>query len=133
MRDSLHQHGVSFHLGHGGCPCKSPTTTKLMTIADTNGFHHVSTQFCGCSVVVEERLEFRQLLAAGLFPATTESPCTAFTFIVLDSLAALTSRGKTSTYDYHEALRVLTDNCGLNGFTVSHRALYSCIPFLYHL
>ena len=89
-------------------------------IGDTNGFHNVQVRFCGCSTITQERFEYQQLLTAMLFPATTDAPCTAFTFSFMDSLAALTSRGKTSPYDYHEALRSLTDNCHLNGFTVSY-------------
>ena len=111
-------------LGHNGAPCPDPLLTRSVVVVHTNSFHRVEIQFCGCATKVEERLEYRQLLAVRLFPATTEAPATAFTFTMMDSLAALTSRGKASPYDYHEALRTLTDNCNLNGFTVRTQNVY---------
>jgi hypothetical protein len=90
-----------------------------MTIVDTNGFHHSSVSFCTCSAEKEGHLEYRQLLTAQLFPATIDSPATAFTFSLLDMLTVLCERGKGSVFDFHETLRLLTDSCELDGFTVS--------------
>ena len=117
--EELSDHGLTIHLGHGGQPCSLPQRTKILTILHTNGFHHVSIRFCGCSANADERLEYRQLLSVMLFPASMDSPSTVFTFALLDSLDTLSERGKTSIYDYYETLRILTDSCGFKVFGVS--------------
>jgi hypothetical protein len=106
-------------LGHGGFSCDSPGRRILMTILHTNAFHHVNIQFCACSTNVELRLERNQLLAVKLFPASFESPKTAFTFDLLKLITTLSARGKVSAYDYYQVLRCLTDSCELLGWPVS--------------
>lgn len=101
------------HVGHNGTACLSPARVDLLTILHVNSIHHVRVQFCGCSTVVEDRHDYNQLLDAQLFPASFQHPMTAFTFQLLETLNALTMRGKLTVYDYYQTLRSLTDNCEL--------------------
>jgi hypothetical protein len=116
-KEQLSALGLKIHLGHHGNTCNSPTSAD-MTILGLNSFHHVHVLFCGCSTESEERLEHNQLIAAGLFPATFQAPRTAFTFELLDYLVTFSGRGKSSTYDFHQALRSLTDACDLETWPV---------------
>jgi hypothetical protein len=75
-------------------------------------------QFCDCNGDEEEQKEYYQLLDAELFPASFVIPQTVFTFEVLDMLLVLSNIGRTSTYDFHQSLRSLSDNCELHGWPV---------------
>ncbi|PBK64172.1 hypothetical protein ARMSODRAFT_864217, partial [Armillaria solidipes] len=48
-------------------------------IIDCNGIHSTRMHFCYCN---REPDRVKQLMAMGLFPATTDLPATAFTFKV---------------------------------------------------
>jgi hypothetical protein len=52
----------------------------------------------------------QQLLRFHLFPATTEQPTTAFTFVVLREYHVHSLESKKSGYSYMRALCRLTDN-----------------------
>lgn len=90
-----------------------------MTVLHTNGFHKIDVQFCACSRNVEDHLERNQLLRARLFPASVETPKTAFTFATLDMLVQHSTQGKLSVYDYYHAMRQITDNYDLASWSVS--------------
>ena len=94
-----------------------------MTILHVNGVHRVRVKFCGCSTVVQDRLEYNQLLDAHLFPSSFKNPRTAFTFATLDCLSILSTRGNVSAYDYYHSLRCLTDICELQGFPTRYDEL----------
>lgn len=111
--------GAAVHLGHNGLPCRSPSRTDILTIIHINGFHHVKTSFCGCQTDVAESLDTNQLLRAMLFPASWQTPKTAFTFEVLDSLESLSSYGRVSAYDFYYSLQRLTDGQGTENWPVS--------------
>lgn len=51
-------------------------------------------------------------------------PRTAFTFAVLDQFHQLTLQGKTTAWDFYNALAHVTDNTGLASFSVSLRYIY---------
>jgi hypothetical protein len=86
---------------------------------DITSLYRAHVMFCGCNTDAKELLEYNQLISAKLFPATFDSPKTAFTFSLLDLLTALSGRGKTSSYDFHHAIRSLTDACDLSLWPVS--------------
>jgi hypothetical protein len=98
--------------------CIAPINVEMI-IVDISSFYHARVLFCGCTSDPDELLEYNQLLSARLFPATFESPKTAFTFGLLDLLVGLSGRGKTSSYDFHHAIRTLTDACDLSSWPVS--------------
>lgn len=74
-----------------------------------------------------DRLEVYQLLDAQLFPASLQHPKTAFTFTLLDTLFALTMRGKISAYDYYVSLCSLTDNYDLSHIPSRYEELNTAI------
>ncbi|KAJ6570009.1 hypothetical protein B0H10DRAFT_1964849 [Mycena sp. CBHHK59/15] len=93
-------------LGHNGKPCPEPCGKRLFTVVDDNGLHSTCLAFCGCRELPANKV--KQLMRAGLFPATTREPQTAFTVSMLKRLHNLES--KKAAYDYIGAIRRLTDN-----------------------
>src|ERR1700742_3470697 len=72
IKQDLHEYDIEFHLGHGGCHCPSPKGTIMLVLLHTNGFHRIPLWFCGCSTNAEDHFEWKQLVAAQLFPASME-------------------------------------------------------------
>jgi hypothetical protein len=107
------------YLGHEGRPCRLPARCELMTIMHSNGFHNISVTFCGCASDIRSAEYQNQLLRVQLFPASTDSPKTAFTFAALDLLHHLLTQGKISTYNFYNAMRNVTDAADLEGWPVS--------------
>ncbi|TFK60799.1 hypothetical protein BDN72DRAFT_744711, partial [Pluteus cervinus] len=108
-RTSLHNIGFVLHLGHDGHPCPHslPDKGRLTVIVDSTGFHSHDVHYCCCPASPEE--DFPQLLQSSLFPATLNKPRTAFTFNLLKDIHVHGLTSKKSVYDYHDALRRLTD------------------------
>src|ERR1700748_3214806 len=106
-------------LGHDGAACCLPGRSDSLTVLHTNGFHKVHVVFCGCSSDEAALLDRNQLLRARLFPASPETPKTAFTFAMLDLFCHLSTQGKLTTHDYYLSLLHLTDNSGVDGWHVS--------------
>ncbi|TFK59869.1 hypothetical protein BDN72DRAFT_745195, partial [Pluteus cervinus] len=108
-RTSLRNAGFALHLGHDGCPCPHslPEKSRLTVIVDSTGFHYHDVHYCFCPGSPRE--DFVQLLQARLFPGTLGTPRTAFTFNVLKDIHVHGLTSKKSVYDYHDALRRLTD------------------------
>jgi hypothetical protein len=100
--------GAALQLGHSGAPCRSPDAERLFTVMDANGVHSVRIVYCGCCEQPPNKL--RQLLRAGLFPASTRDPLTAFTITVLKQFELHNLVSKKAAYDYVNAIRRLSDN-----------------------
>ncbi|KAJ7801345.1 hypothetical protein B0H14DRAFT_2615380 [Mycena olivaceomarginata] len=95
-------------LGHNGGPCKTPIGERFFTAVDGNGVHSTRLAFCGCK---KQRVnEIRQLMRAGLFPATKKDPHTAFTINMLKEFQLHNFESKKAAYDYLGAIRRLSDN-----------------------
>ncbi|KAL4065898.1 hypothetical protein J3A83DRAFT_4099337 [Scleroderma citrinum] len=60
---------------------RSPKDRSCLVVVHTNGVHYCNVKDCTCPGAEDSHL---QLTMAGLFPATTKQPRTAFTFQVLD-------------------------------------------------
>ncbi|KLO04959.1 hypothetical protein SCHPADRAFT_789776, partial [Schizopora paradoxa] len=113
-RSSLCEIGGSLFLGHNGIPCETPSMqSRTMNILHTNGFHECNVVACGC-VDGDERNLYRQLLRAGLFPATSISPRTAVSFSCLRQCDLLMTQGKITGNDFYETLVHLSDNTGID-------------------
>ncbi|KAJ7067667.1 hypothetical protein C8F01DRAFT_1342934 [Mycena amicta] len=95
-------------LGHNGGQCSAPTGERLFTAVDLNGIHSTRLAFCGCREQPPNQV--RQLLRAGLFPASTRKPLTAFTINVLKQFQLHNFESKKAAYDYLKAIRRLSDN-----------------------
>ncbi|KAJ7116742.1 hypothetical protein C8R46DRAFT_1170407 [Mycena filopes] len=95
-------------LGHNGKPCKNSVGECLFTVVDGNGVHSTRLAFCGCHELPPNKK--RQLMRAGLFPATAKDPHTAFTVEMLKEFSLHNLESKKAAYDYLGAIRRLTDN-----------------------
>ncbi|KAJ7663720.1 hypothetical protein DFH06DRAFT_986389 [Mycena polygramma] len=95
-------------LGHNGGPCEQPTGHRLFTAVHGNGVHSTRLAFCGCKEQPPNKI--RQLMRAGLFPATTKDPHTAFTITMLKEFQLHNFESKKAAYDYLGAIRRLSDN-----------------------
>lgn len=94
-----------------GCPERLPGKSRLMTILDVDGYHQVNVQFCYCDGVTrkENHDEAYQLLEAGLWPQTLDSPRTAITFDAIENFIQHNNTDKKSAYNYCWTLRLMTD------------------------
>jgi len=138
------------HLGHGGKPCPSggysrgnnasddedawedveddgspphlarPRDRSCLTVVHTNGVHFCDIRYCSCDGSEDSHL---QLMMAGLFPATTKSPRTAFTFQVLDDFIRDNVECGTTAMNYYSKLQRVTSNA------FPHAVPVSKVPF----
>lgn len=115
----------SLHLNHGSDACTHPlgsVDTKFIIVA-SNGVHATLLRFCDCLSALPK---IQQLCNAGLFPATTRAPVSAFTFELLKKYHVHTLQSKVSAYDFIGAIQRITDNVFTNRVLVScHRRLSS--------
>jgi CxC2 like cysteine cluster associated with KDZ transposases len=89
-----------------------------------NGVHHVNIDFCDCGSMESPSPHPRvQLLRMGWFPATFERPKTAFTFDLLKLFHKVTLQGKTTLYDFYQAILQVSDSLELEKSTVSRYLL----------
>lgn len=110
-------------LGHAvGTPCINPKPAPgdHFIILHTNGIHDAALNFCACTTAQTDTI---QLLRAGLYPATTQSPETAASIVALEFYHILTFESKASAFEYHNTLSRLTDNTGTVNIPV---CLYLC-------
>ena len=133
-KSSLFELGFTLHIGHHGLPCPSngdgmdlwedhfdeddmePSTDDLIlitikgqsiVIVHSSGIfqHHIN--WCTCHGAAKKHI---QLLREGLFPATTTSPKTAFTFDVLDHFYMDSHVCKTAAMSFFQKLCHFTNN-----------------------
>src|SRR5215470_17621661 len=87
---TLQDLGYILHLGHGGLRCPSSgeaenssrgDSTSTLTVMDIGCIHTHVVSWCKCSGAGTKPI---QLLRMGLYPGSTHSPRTAFTFRLLD-------------------------------------------------
>jgi hypothetical protein len=148
VRHSLYDLGLILHTGHHGEPCPSyssdsPTGQEVVgaTIDNDNmseddgyedlfiedvlwivhatGVFQMRIRYCNCDGCPDRHI---QLLRHQLFPATTSSPQTAFTFAVLDYFAIDALECKTSAMNFFNKLRRQTNNAFPHRVPVSFAA-----------
>ncbi|KAJ7724933.1 hypothetical protein DFH07DRAFT_971050 [Mycena maculata] len=110
VRTSLITWGHVVNLGHGGKRCKnagSEDQGRKSVIVDTNGIHFVCIVYCACGETVMP--DPIQLIGARLFPATLDTPKTAFTFEVMHNFHVHNLTSKKTASDYYRALQKLTN------------------------
>jgi hypothetical protein len=133
--DWLWATGLRIHLGHGGNPCphakegtgdsafaqarirnfqfnaeppgKQLEGDTIVTIVHTNGIHRLPVALCQCPG--QENMVLDDYLDLGLFPASYESVHSAFTFAVLDDNMLAYLECHTTSYQYYQKLRRLTN------------------------
>jgi hypothetical protein len=106
--------------GTGGNP--------LMTVIDSQGVFEMEVLFCACP---RSDSNDKQLLRAGLFPATFKQIETVFTFAVLDDFLADNLECKTTAQQYYSKLQSMTssmfpDNVPVRSLSMS--ASYVNVP-----
>lgn len=87
---------------------------RPMIVVHTNGIHKVKVLFCECAGPEGGYFGNVQLLQCSWFPTSGIRPRTAFTFECLEHFHHLTLQGKTTAWDYYNAIVHETDNTGLN-------------------
>ncbi|KAJ7753086.1 hypothetical protein DFH07DRAFT_744589 [Mycena maculata] len=110
VRTSLITWGHVVNLGHGGKRCKnagSEDQGRKSVIVDTNGIHFARIVYCACGETVMP--DPIQLIGARLFPATLDTPKTAFTFEVMHNFHVHNLTSKKTASDYYRALQKLTN------------------------
>ena len=118
----------------GGVPLKPMRGDKkldslqcpMLTVVDIGGVHELRTRFCRCHDLKENPLH-KQLLAMGLYPASTEKTRTVFTFRVLDHFDLSNLEGKIPSYKYYEILKRLTSNAFPDMVPDRYRELMRCL------
>ncbi|KAF9541334.1 hypothetical protein CPC08DRAFT_650609 [Agrocybe pediades] len=107
---TLRPGGYAIPLGHNGERCPSSFNLEDDTgiiLVDHNGVHQTRVHYCTCNGIPNR---IKQLIAAGLFPATMRNPRTAFTLTVLQQFHIHHLESKESAFDFIGSLRRLTDD-----------------------
>ncbi|KAJ7223432.1 hypothetical protein GGX14DRAFT_557999 [Mycena pura] len=94
------------YVGHGGEFCPHAQARQHFTLVDVNGIHATLINFCGCP---DKAPQWRQLLRAGIFPATLQAPQTGFTLRVLEQWREYRHQGQLSMWDFVRILQRLAD------------------------
>ncbi|KAJ7024207.1 hypothetical protein C8F04DRAFT_923946, partial [Mycena alexandri] len=97
-------------LGHYGRPCPNIGNSVMMTIVEPNGVHATKLFFCGCAENPSVDSRFDQLMEAGFFPGSVDSPRTGFSFEIMRRFHLASLESKTAALDFMSCLRRLTDN-----------------------
>lgn len=141
---TLAELGFIWYLGHGGEPCPSyggseiygcqdervdgvteagslPQDTTPVTVVHSSGVFTHNMSWCCCQGSNPQHL---QLLRAGLFPASSTRPRTAFTFEVLDHFLIDALECKTSARSFFEKLTRLTNNAFPDSVPVSEKYIF---------
>jgi hypothetical protein len=141
---TLAELGFIWYLGHGGAPCPSyggseiygcqdervdgvteagslPQDTTPVTVVHSSGVFTHNMSWCCCLGSNPQHL---QLLRAGLFPASSTRPRTAFTFEVLDHFLIDALECKTSARSFFEKLTRLTNNAFPDSVPVSEKYIF---------
>ncbi|KAF8834862.1 hypothetical protein BDN67DRAFT_992573 [Paxillus ammoniavirescens] len=112
-RKTLKELGLQIQLGHPvGVKCCRPCAiaNDNFVVIHNNGVHEININFCGCETA---EMHTWQLLRMRWFPASSDKPCTAATFTVLEQYHLLSLESKVSAYEYYSALARTSDNTKL--------------------
>lgn len=114
-RTTLKALGLRIQLGHWDpadprCGAPDAAAGEAFVIVDSDAVHEVALDFCGCG---PGGAKPRQLLRAGLYPATGGNPRTAGTFAVIRRFHLLSLESKISAYEFYHSLARGTNNTGL--------------------
>ncbi|THU83255.1 hypothetical protein K435DRAFT_871479 [Dendrothele bispora CBS 962.96] len=90
-----------------GCSRDPNNNPVQLIVAEPNGVHSTLVRYCRCASAPDR---WDQLFQADMFPATLESPGTAFTFDCLRRFDIHTKTSRKNAYDYCLYLQRITDN-----------------------
>lgn len=95
----------------------------VLVLIHENGVHGLGVNFCRCD---DHLSEYEQLLACGLFPASTHSPATAYDMESLEKALVETVECRTTTEGYWRKLCRYTVPEDPNATVVSHFVPLQC-------
>lgn len=95
-----------------------------------NGFHTVQVRYCQHYQSPSNAI---QLLNAGLYPATTTQPQTAFTFRLLKHYSLFSTQAQVSSERYYHVLEQLTSNLKPHTVNDRYREFMRCCCQWIHL
>ena len=72
-----------------------------VTVMEVNGVHEIDVMYCICGWDVNK---YEQMITAGFFPVTVDSPRTVFSLQALSFFRTLNATAETSVYHYEELL-----------------------------
>ncbi|KAJ7022257.1 hypothetical protein C8F04DRAFT_1272805 [Mycena alexandri] len=106
---------LRIQLGHwqpGDRRCAAPDAAagEVFVIVDNHAVHEVFLDFCGCGLGGSK---VRQLMRAGLYPATGTNPRTAASFSVMRRFHLVSLESKISIYEFYHSLARGTNNTGV--------------------
>lgn len=87
--------------------CSGTRSPINFIITHINGVHSTRLKFCGC---LNAQDKVSQLMLAKLFPTSSASPESAYTFAVLKHFHMHNLQSKCGAFDFILSLRRLTDN-----------------------
>ncbi|KAK7451671.1 hypothetical protein VKT23_012348 [Stygiomarasmius scandens] len=90
-----------------GCSRDLDNNPVQLIVAEPNGVHSTLVRYCHCASAPKR---WDQLFQADMFPATLESPGTAFSFECLRRFDIHTKTSRKTAYDYCLYLQRITDN-----------------------
>ncbi|KAF9231579.1 hypothetical protein BU15DRAFT_90871 [Melanogaster broomeanus] len=125
--------GLVIQLGHqpgSACYLPKPPHSDDFLIINNNGIHSVMLHFCGCETA---NTHIQQLLWHRLFPASTDRPCTAAMFSMLEEYHLLSLESKVSSYHYYAALARRNNNTGLTPSKDRYEQFMQIIQEWHHL
>jgi hypothetical protein len=94
-----------------------PPGAKLMVVVHTNGIHYLPVHVCRCPNAATEDI---QLLQMRYYPSTYKQIGTIFTFQLLDDYLLENLECQTSTYNYFQKLRRMTNKAVPQSIPVSN-------------
>jgi len=122
---TLHRLGYILHLGHGGLPCPisgeqgerdSKASKGTLIVVDIRSIHSHSVSWCRCPGAPSRPA---QLLRMHLYPASIQSPRTAFTFQLLEYYHLDSVECNTTPLSFCNKLRRLTNKYNPDAVPVS--------------
>ncbi|CAG8651510.1 606_t:CDS:10, partial [Acaulospora colombiana] len=112
--------GLELSIPHrDGTPCCRQKRRPNFTVIHSNGFHQLCVNQCICPGSLSFDL---QLLQLRLFPASVQSPRTAFTFEALNYFRIIHLEGQISSHAFTQALERLTGDEYKGAWEVKDRA-----------
>lgn len=107
----LSELGAVVNLGHGGEHCDSGRRTRLMTVVHERGVWKANVRFCNCCGSNKHATpEGAQLLKAGFWPASWDTPRTVFTMGLMEQFRLQSVHAHTNAYDFFNYLARRTND-----------------------
>ncbi|KAF7295136.1 CxC2 domain-containing protein [Mycena indigotica] len=110
---SLKSIGLRVQMGHPpsqDCDRPIPARNDFLVL-HYNGIKDIAVDYCGCRRTSDPY--YAQLLRAGLYPSTTDTPRTCATLECLELYHTLTLHGKITGWDFYRLLETQTNAIGI--------------------